>query len=82
MSTASLTEEPERYITSKEVAQVATVTKRTVTAWVQEHRIPFYRIGHRSIRFRLSEIDDFLKSLRVPAAPRSACEKAKQPEEE
>lgn len=50
---------PERYLTCAEVAALLGVKPRTVEQWVEERRIPFYRLG-RSVRLRYSEVQAYL----------------------
>jgi excisionase family DNA binding protein len=38
-------------VTKGDIAGLCRVSPRTVEAWVKEKRIPFIRLGHRSLRF-------------------------------
>ena len=54
----------EPLVTTKEVADFLGVSPRTVEAWVQARKIPHYKFG-RPVRFRLSEVEEWLKKQRV-----------------
>jgi excisionase family DNA binding protein len=43
-------------VTKKVVAADLGVGTRTIEKWVAERRIPFIRMGHRSLRFRLDDV--------------------------
>jgi excisionase family DNA binding protein len=43
-------------VDKKVVAADLRVGLRTVERWVKERRIPFIRIGHRLLRFRLDDV--------------------------
>lgn len=49
------TNEPPRYLTLKEVAELLRVKPRTIYAWVSDNRIPFERKGSL-LRFRLDAV--------------------------
>jgi excisionase family DNA binding protein len=59
-STFSATE-PE-LITKEELARDLRVGCRTIEAWVATRKIPFVRMGHRTLRFCL---DDVRRALRL-----------------
>jgi excisionase family DNA binding protein len=42
--------------TKGDVAKLCRVSNRTVEQWVREKRIPFIRLGHRSLRFDLPAV--------------------------
>jgi excisionase family DNA binding protein len=43
-------------VTKRVVAADLGVGLRTIEKWVAERRIPFIRMGHRSLRFRLDDV--------------------------
>ena len=51
----------ENWSTIDEVADYLRVTKDTIRAWIRESKIPSYRVG-KQYRFKLSEIDEWVKS--------------------
>ncbi len=59
----------EPFVTKKETAQHIRQTPRTVENWMAKG-MPHYKLGGRSTRFKLSEVDSFLANqCRVPARP-------------
>jgi excisionase family DNA binding protein len=59
-----------RLLTVKQAAQYLAVSVSTLYGWVWQHRIPFVKMG-RSLRFDLTELEQFIDSNRVP--PRGVC---------
>lgn len=55
---------PERLIDAKELAAVLGVRPQWVYARVDAGELPGYRLGHY-LRFRLSEVEDWLARQRV-----------------
>jgi excisionase family DNA binding protein len=51
---AQATEQP--LVAKKVVAADLGVGERTIELWVAERRIPFVRLGHRTLRFRLDDV--------------------------
>jgi excisionase family DNA binding protein len=51
--------ERETYATKKEMAAHLRVTERTVENWMVKG-LPYYRLGSRRTRFKLSEVDAWL----------------------
>ena len=49
-------------ITKDELARDLRVSRRTIEAWIAQRRIPFVRLGHRTLRFSL---DDVRRALRL-----------------
>jgi excisionase family DNA binding protein len=47
---------PERLLTVEELAGTLRVQPTTVRAWAGAGRIRSYKFGHRTLRFRLSEV--------------------------
>jgi excisionase family DNA binding protein len=58
--TFSATEPP--LITKAELARDLGVGQRTIESWVADRKIPFVRMGHRTLRFCL---DDVRRALRL-----------------
>ena len=52
---------PEDVLTLKEVAEYLKVTERTIYRMVADRKIPAFKVGG-SWRFRLGEIDEWIKS--------------------
>ena len=52
-------------ITVKAAAQFLGVSPSLVYSWVERKQIPHYRMMGRSIRFRLSELDEWRKQFHV-----------------
>lgn len=49
-------------LTREELASYLNVTKGWIDNAVSECRIPFVRLGHRTVRFRRGEIDEWLEA--------------------
>jgi excisionase family DNA binding protein len=43
-------------VTKEELAKDLHVGCRTIEAWVAERRIPYIRMGHRTLRFSLADV--------------------------
>ena len=50
-------------------ARLLGISPRTLERWAQQGEIPFYRVG-RNIRFRPSELAEWIDSRRVPEVGR------------
>lgn len=57
----------EELMTATELAAFLCVQEQTVRLWVCQRRIPFYRVG-RCVRFRRSEIEEWLQKQRQEVA--------------
>jgi excisionase family DNA binding protein len=57
----------ETYLTVEEVARYVKFTEQTIRRWVLSREIPFHKVKN-SIRFRLSEIDQWVDNGGIPAA--------------
>jgi excisionase family DNA binding protein len=57
----------ESLLTEQELAEFLNIKPRTITQWIQENRLPYYRFGWRLIRIRLSDVESFLNRSLVPA---------------
>jgi excisionase family DNA binding protein len=51
---------PESVVGVKAAAEFLGISPSNVYAWVERNQVPHYRIG-RSIKFRVSELDEWLK---------------------
>jgi excisionase family DNA binding protein len=60
-------QEPESLLTEEQLARFLNITPRTLTDWVQTNRIRYYRLGWRNVRFRLSDVLEFIERSAVPA---------------
>ena len=56
----------DRHLSVAETADYLGTSERFVRRIVAERRVPFYRVG-RHLRFRLSDLDEWLASHRVEA---------------
>jgi len=56
-----LMDEKERWVTIDEVASHLGVTKDSIYRWVEKKRFPAHRVG-RLFRFKLSEVDEWVRS--------------------
>lgn len=56
----------DRWLTYKEVAEHLGVAKQTVYNWASQGKIPRHKRG-RVVRFRRSEIDEWMEAGRIPA---------------
>ena len=54
----------ERWIGVEELVTYLGVTKRTIHAWIQDGKIPGYKVG-RFYRFKISEVDEWIRSGRA-----------------
>jgi excisionase family DNA binding protein len=60
-------QEPESLLTEEQLARFLNVKPRTITQWIQENRIPYYRFGWKLVRIRLSDVESLLNRSLVPA---------------
>ncbi len=59
-------------VTTEQVASFFGVSVRTVNAWVRDGRIPVVRPSRKTVRFRLSDVEDALTQyVREPTAQRA-----------
>lgn len=59
------TESVEPLIGVEEASRILGVTRRTVYVWAQERRIPHYKPGGMTMRFRASELNEWLQRRAV-----------------
>lgn len=57
--------EKEKLLTIKELAKLMKVDKRTLIEWVQYRRIPYVLVDKKFIRFRLSDIADWINKKHI-----------------
>jgi len=57
----------ERWLSVDEVAEYLGIKRGTVYKWVERYGLPVRKIG-RLLKFRKSEIDEWLDGFKVPAA--------------
>jgi excisionase family DNA binding protein len=50
----------DRLLTVRELAEYLRVNPFSVYRWVEQNRIPYLRVG-RTLRFRLEDIDEFMR---------------------
>ncbi len=55
----------ERLYTVDQVAELFSLKKKTIYTWAEKRRIPSYRIG-KALRFRESELREFIEASRIP----------------
>lgn len=55
------------FLTSKEVCNILKISKWELQKMVQTKRIPFYRFGHRTVRFEKRQIEAWIQSKKVSA---------------
>lgn len=53
------------WLTKPQLAKALRVCTKTIETWVRERRIPAYKIGRRTIRFRLDECEAALRAYRT-----------------
>lgn len=49
----------------REAAQYLGLSVRTVDYYIQKRLLPFYKIGGKTVRFKLSDLDAALERFRV-----------------
>lgn len=54
-------------IGSTETAAYLGVSVRELKRLRQARRIPFYRLGHRTVSYAIADLDAFLNQCRIPA---------------
>lgn len=55
----------EKLMNKKEVALTLGVSVKAIDKWLGEGRLPYIRLSRKCIRFNPSEIQSFLKNLKV-----------------
>jgi excisionase family DNA binding protein len=59
--TSQIPNQPEGFIHRKEAAQRLGVGLRTLDSWTAAGRIPYYKIGGKSVLFKWSEVEAHLR---------------------
>lgn len=57
--------QPEHFVGTETIARHLGVNIQTVLVWVRTGRIPCFRIGARTLRFRISEVESAIKAQQV-----------------
>ena len=57
-----------RIVSAKDAASYLGITSRELKGLRARKALAFYRIGHRTVTYRLSDLDAFLEKRRVPEA--------------
>jgi len=70
-------EDSERWVSVDDVATHLGVAKDSVYRWINERGLPVHRVG-RLFRFKLSEIDDWVRQDNTMPSPRSLSRQAEQ----
>jgi excisionase family DNA binding protein len=56
---------PQRLLDKREAATYLGLSPRTIDYYIQKRLLPFYKIGGKTVRFRLSDLDAALEKFRV-----------------
>tara|TARA_B100001559_G_C16348810_1_gene551650 strand:- start:429 stop:599 length:171 start_codon:yes stop_codon:yes gene_type:complete len=54
-------------MTSKEAADYLGITTRTLKKWRQQRRLPFIQLGYNTVRYRETDLIEFLRKNTVKA---------------
>lgn len=52
------------YVDVKELSKYLSIKESTIYSWVERKAIPHYKVNRFLIRFRIEEIDEWLKGFR------------------
>jgi len=55
----------QRLLDKSEAAKYLGLSVRTVDYYIQKRLLPFYKIGGKTVRFRLSDLDAALEKFRI-----------------
>lgn len=58
---------PPAFISPYEAAGYIGVTRRTVDRWISTGRLRAYRVGSRTVRIRVTDLEAFLQPIEVSA---------------
>lgn len=54
----------EKWVNLEDVADYLSVSKDTISAWIKNEKIPFYKAEKR-YKFKISEIDDYVRKGKI-----------------
>jgi excisionase family DNA binding protein len=57
------------FVTVAEVEKRCRVTRATVEGWIESGELPHYRLGPRTIRIALADLEEFLTARRYAGLP-------------
>lgn len=57
------------FLTIKELAEYLGVAEITVRTWITQRKIRYYQPGGKLIKFKLSEVDEWIEASKVEADP-------------
>ena len=69
--------EYENWVTMKEAQAHLAVRRETISKWIANHNLPAYKVG-RMWKFKLSEIDDWVRSGGASEEPQQQAEQSPQ----
>lgn len=55
------------YLTVSDIAEHLSMSKEGVKKLMRKKVIPYHKLGHRTLRFKLSEVESALKRYRIAA---------------
>lgn len=58
-----------RYVDKEEIADFLGISTDEVLRRVRNRQIPFYKLGHRTLRFDLEEVKNWIQSKKVIPIP-------------
>lgn len=58
----------EQLLTPEELAKLLKINKRTVYYWIEKRLINYIRINHKVVRFRHTDIEEFIQKHTVRAS--------------
>src|ERR1700686_2658778 len=59
--------QPEDFLTEEQVSRILNITPRTLVDWLRLKKIPYYKLGWKSVRIRRSDLEAFVNRALVPA---------------
>lgn len=71
----------ENWVTMKEVQAHLGVRRETISKWIASHNLPAYKVG-RVWKFKLSEIDEWVRSGGASEDPQRRAEQVPEPAKE
>jgi excisionase family DNA binding protein len=67
------------FLTTADVADVCSVSVRTVCRWISEGRLPALQLGAHSYRIREADLNTFLTAAEIDRNPQTAWAKKETP---